>query len=158
MQSVVRSIFDPICARWCSFSCPGGIIFFMSSTPPIPQGFSPDTQGHNRNTYGMHHQDAYGNPQSSNQPGTGGVPTGSLFPEQPSQQPFSLFRLDMPAGQLFYQPQSYSIPQPFAQQPSPFPVQSTPSLSSDSSDLKNQRKTKGHVASACVPCKKAHLR
>jgi hypothetical protein len=45
-------------------------------------------------------------------------------------------------------PQSYSAPA--QQQPGPEPLrQPSP---------KPQRKTKGHVASACVPCKRAHLR
>lgn len=44
-------------------------------------------------------------------------------------------------------PQTYPTP---SHHPIPDPLQNTPP--------KPQRKTKGHVASACVPCKKAHLR
>ncbi|PHH70926.1 hypothetical protein CDD80_5657 [Ophiocordyceps camponoti-rufipedis] len=54
--------------------------------------------------------------------------------------------------------------QPPFQQPShpvegPFSVSATrPPTDHSYSPTKSQRKTKGHVASACVPCKRAHLR
>lgn len=44
--------------------------------------------------------------------------------------------------------------------PAPYPVPSRPLVaeSQQMTSPKSQRKTKGHVASACVPCKRAHLR
>ncbi|KAI0014418.1 hypothetical protein F4779DRAFT_10136 [Xylariaceae sp. FL0662B] len=44
--------------------------------------------------------------------------------------------------------------------PSPYPISSNPQGSENPpyTSPKSQRKTKGHVASACVPCKRAHLR
>jgi hypothetical protein len=52
-----------------------------------------------------------------------------------------------------YQPHGpqVSVPYPTPERP---PTRDTAEYSSP----KQQRKTKGHVASACVPCKRAHLR
>ncbi|VUC24814.1 unnamed protein product [Clonostachys rosea] len=54
-------------------------------------------------------------------------------------------------------PQTLPYPQP---SPSPQLIGSRPSTveSQPGASPKSQRKAKGHVASACVPCKKAHLR
>ncbi|KAI8629582.1 hypothetical protein F5Y19DRAFT_86477 [Xylariaceae sp. FL1651] len=66
-----------------------------------------------------------------------------------------------PPGQMIHQSQ-YSLPPvagsglgpaPYSMSANP-PGVETPSFTSP----KSQRKTKGHVASACVPCKRAHLR
>lgn len=57
-------------------------------------------------------------------------------------------------------PQYQPMPRPMTQ-PGPSYPPSAPPGSSDSrgsASPKSQRKTKGHVASACVPCKRAHLR
>lgn len=51
------------------------------------------------------------------------------------------------------------LPAPLPVQPN-YPVASQPPAPENPtfSSPKSQRKTKGHVASACVPCKRAHLR
>lgn len=66
-----------------------------------------------------------------------------------------------PAGQMMPQPQ-YSLP-PVAGPglgPAPYSIPTNPPISENPpfTSPKSQRKTKGHVASACVPCKRAHLR
>ncbi|KAI1826504.1 hypothetical protein F4861DRAFT_537080 [Xylaria intraflava] len=66
-----------------------------------------------------------------------------------------------PSGQLIQQPQ-YSLP-PVAGPalgPTPYPLPINPPGPENPAftSPKSQRKTKGHVASACVPCKRAHLR
>lgn len=89
--------------------------------------------------------------------------------EQAPQAFFTPFRMDMPAGQLqYHQQQPFMIPQQqhqtFPQHPHqtstgfPTPESAPMREGPDYTSPKNQRKTKGHVASACVPCKKAHLR
>ncbi|KAG4424685.1 hypothetical protein IFR04_002218 [Cadophora malorum] len=52
-----------------------------------------------------------------------------------------------------YQPHPQQMPQPFSA-PERAPIREP----ADFQSPKQQRKTKGHVASACVPCKRAHLR
>jgi hypothetical protein len=73
-------------------------------------------------------------------------------------------RLSYPpqSGAMLPQPPQYSAlvgPGPGALPPS-YSVPSNPHMSENPAytSPKSQRKTKGHVASACVPCKKAHLR
>lgn len=133
---------------------------FMSGSPILPNGLDPAANDQPRPGFGSMNQDAYGPAQRQHQaPPDSSTQSGRPFlSEEATQAPFSLFRLDMPAGQLFYQPQPYMMPQSYPASTAPFPVQGTPPLSTESAELKNQRKTKGHVASACVPCKKAHLR
>jgi hypothetical protein len=75
-----------------------------------------------------------------------GRPMGG-YPSQPSQMiPQSQYSLPPVAGPL-----------PAA---SPYSMPSRPSAPDNPAftSPKSQRKTKGHVASACVPCKRAHLR
>ncbi|KAI1174631.1 hypothetical protein F4777DRAFT_377603 [Nemania sp. FL0916] len=67
-----------------------------------------------------------------------------------------------PPGQMLPQSQ-YSLPPVVGAGfgPAPYPMSTNPSSSENPPSFtspKSQRKTKGHVASACVPCKKAHLR
>jgi hypothetical protein len=66
-----------------------------------------------------------------------------------------------PQGQMMPQPQ-YSLPPVPGPGPGPGPysISANPPVSEHPpfTSPKSQRKTKGHVASACVPCKKAHLR
>ncbi|SPJ74701.1 uncharacterized protein FTOL_04432 [Fusarium torulosum] len=87
----------------------------------------------------------------------------------PDTSPYSYRRADDPVPR----PVSYiqSGPPPMSQQPSYIPPGASGALSPYISSArpstvenqsmtspKSQRKTKGHVASACVPCKRAHLR
>lgn len=132
----------------------------MSGSPPLPSGLNPDSSDRTPGSYGSGSQDAFRatQPDLQKQAELLGQPGRVFAPEQPVQPSYPLFRMDMPAGQLFYQPQPFIMPQSYSQQGPAFPVQGAPPLGSDASDFKNQRKTKGHVASACVPCKKAHLR
>jgi len=67
----------------------------------------------------------------------------------------------VPPGQMIPQPQ-YPLP-PVAGPGlghAPYPISASPSGPENPpfTSPKSQRKTKGHVASACVPCKRAHLR
>ncbi|KAI0117776.1 hypothetical protein GGR51DRAFT_267201 [Nemania sp. FL0031] len=65
-----------------------------------------------------------------------------------------------PAGQMIPQPQ-YSLPPvagPGFAPPYSMPTNSQGLENPSFTSPKSQRKTKGHVASACVPCKRAHLR
>ena len=59
-------------------------------------------------------------------------------------------------------PHQYSLPPVVGHAPgsSPYslPTRPQPPESAPYTSPKSQRKTKGHVASACVPCKRAHLR
>ena len=82
----------------------------------------------------------------------GDVPTeqGQYQPQQPQQQrpPPSQQMAPMPMYPL-----RHPHHPPHFQDPERFPIAEEPGYSQ-----KAQRKTKGHVASACVPCKRAHLR
>ncbi|TRX96815.1 hypothetical protein FHL15_002121 [Xylaria flabelliformis] len=86
------------------------------------------------------------------------VPYPYRRPEDPLGRPMTY---PPPPGQLIPQAQ-YSLP-PVAGPglgPAPYSMSTNPSGSENPpfTSPKSQRKTKGHVASACVPCKRAHLR
>lgn len=138
----------------------------MSSTPPPPPRHNPESSEHTLGSYGPGGQAVYRGPPQPPlmpQPEIAGQPGRAYPPEAASPATYTPFRLDMPAGQLFYQPQPFMVPPNYAQHPlqgSPFPTPEGPSTreGSDYNSPRNQRKAKGHVASACVPCKKAHLR
>ncbi|GJC78914.1 hypothetical protein ColLi_01752 [Colletotrichum liriopes] len=102
----------------------------------------------------------------------------SYHPEQQDRMPYSYPRPDdhlrnTPSGYAHLASQALQQrPPPYMQMSGPPPPQPAgppphgyaTSMSQTSQDSapytspKTQRKTKGHVASACVPCKRAHLR
>ena len=104
----------------------------------------------------------------------GPIPTRPFAQEPPERMGYSFPRPDetgsrpLPyppqAGQMMpqhpYPPMAGVGPPPPAYPVSPRPPVSTagPDAQQYAASPKTQRKTKGHVASACVPCKKAHLR
>lgn len=87
------------------------------------------------------------------------VPVASPYayrgPEDRAPRPSSYVPVDIHAMSqpLDYQPAGGSGAHP------PYaPIARTPTADNLTTSPKSQRKTKGHVASACVPCKRAHLR
>ncbi|KND93128.1 hypothetical protein TOPH_02196 [Tolypocladium ophioglossoides CBS 100239] len=101
------------------------------------------------------------------------VPVSRLYPQEPSRGPYSFQRPreePMPQTPLYSPQQPHGVPHGVYQQE--YTASAGPSsegsysVTSRASGLENQsytspksqRKTKGHVASACVPCKRAHLR
>jgi hypothetical protein len=99
---------------------------------------------------------------------------GRLFPlETPERSPYPYRRPDdtmgrpmsypPPPGQMMPQP-PYSLPPVAGPGPgtgaAPYSMPTDPPGSENPpfTSPKSQRKNKGHVASACVPCKRAHLR
>lgn len=77
-------------------------------------------------------------------------------PEEPLTRPSQYPQ----AGVLGMSQQPGYLPAAGPSAPAPYPVPSRPLVaeSQQMTSPKSQRKTKGHVASACVPCKRAHLR
>jgi hypothetical protein len=78
-------------------------------------------------------------------------------PEDPMHRPVPY----PPQGSAVLPQQSYmSLPGAGSSSLTAFPVTSRPPAQENPpyTSPKSQRKTKGHVASACVPCKRAHLR
>ena len=150
----------------------------MSGSPPIPPGRNLDSSDRSHGSYSLGGQDVYrgAQPPHTQAPENMGQPVRAYPAEQaPPPAFFAPFRMDMPAGQLqYHQQQPFMVPQQQHQQQQPFsPLSQHPHQTSagfptpdrapiregtDYTSPKNQRKTKGHVASACVPCKKAHLR
>ncbi|KAK4161273.1 hypothetical protein QBC43DRAFT_346770 [Cladorrhinum sp. PSN259] len=108
------------------------------------------------------------------------APPRQFFADVPERTPFPFPRLDRPLpqslsysqqpGQLAVEPPPAYLPNPSAGSvlgpPGPLPNPQTYSATPHHHSIEEahqhpspkQRKTKGHVASACVPCKKAHLR
>ncbi|KAK0390959.1 hypothetical protein NLU13_0461 [Sarocladium strictum] len=94
--------------------------------------------------------------QQAYQPGNPAVgPYSFQRPETASHRPLSYPQM---LGPGIHQAQ-YMTPNP-ASGPVGYPVTARPQTMENPpyTSPKSQRKTKGHVASACVPCKKAHLR
>ncbi|KAI0840976.1 hypothetical protein F5Y06DRAFT_234672 [Hypoxylon sp. FL0890] len=97
--------------------------------------------------------------------------TRPFVSEGPERTPYSYHRPEETMGRpmSYAQPPGPMVPQ--AQYPlppvvgpnlgpSPYPMPTNPQGTENPpyTSPKSQRKTKGHVASACVPCKRAHLR
>ncbi|KAK4227850.1 hypothetical protein QBC38DRAFT_536185 [Podospora fimiseda] len=156
----------------------------MSGSPLLPKSSQEATErslgGHQTTT-----QDAYrGIPATQGHGRTqtpiAAAPPRQFFTDAPERTPFHYPRLDQPPSQ----PLSYSqLPGQLAIEPRPNylpnhpvgnvlglpgPLSATQTYSTvhhqqsieepHQHPSPKQRKTKGHVASACVPCKKAHLR
>ncbi|KAI2624196.1 hypothetical protein GGR54DRAFT_565263 [Hypoxylon sp. NC1633] len=95
----------------------------------------------------------------------------SFVPEGPERMPYPYHRPEETMGRpISYPPQpgtmmpqpQYSLPPVVGPSlgPAPYQMPSNPQGAENPpfTSPKSQRKTKGHVASACVPCKRAHLR
>jgi hypothetical protein len=145
----------------------------MSGSPPLPPKPTQEAGDRSQGGYQTPSQDVYRGVSTSQgdsrlQPG---VPAPSRpFPQEPPERmQYSFSRpeeamhrpLSYPpqTGQIMSQHPYLPLPGP-APVPSAYPVSPRPPASDNPSytSPKTQRKTKGHVASACVPCKRAHLR
>lgn len=157
----------------------------MSGSPPFPSRHNPDSAGDRGQAgfnVGRPARDvprSLQTPQTESRPNTGAAPSVS-FPQEPHMQsPSYPYRrgADLPDTSLSHAQYGY---QPQQQQQRPhhhmaealplYPLHHQPPgpfLGSDPGTIaeaasytssKAQRKTKGHVAAACVPCKRAHLR
>ncbi|GAB1318972.1 Zn(2)-C6 fungal-type domain-containing protein [Madurella fahalii] len=155
----------------------------MSGSPPLPPKTSQEVAERTQGAYQATTQDVYrGIPATQGEErtltGAAGL-SRPVFSATPEQAQYALPRLEGSATRPLHYPQQLSQvaaqPAPYlpipgsgaaASQPGPPPAPqsyATPihhSLQEPllNTPLKPQRKTKGHVASACVPCKKAHLR
>ncbi|KAI1377739.1 hypothetical protein F4677DRAFT_46317 [Hypoxylon crocopeplum] len=153
------------------------------SPPPLPPKPNPEVGDRGQGGYQPASHDAYrpsstipggeyraAPPQPPLPPPTAGVPRPFL-PEGPERMQYSYHRPDETMGRpMSYPPQpGPMMPQPHyplppvvgpSLGPSPYQMQSNPQGAENPpfTSPKSQRKTKGHVASACVPCKRAHLR
>ncbi|KAI9052830.1 hypothetical protein LZ554_003103 [Drepanopeziza brunnea f. sp. 'monogermtubi'] len=145
----------------------------MSGSPPLPPRRNLESSDRGHGSYGSGGQDVYRGlqtPQMDHMEPRG-APLRGYMPEQPPSMlyPVQYRPEQMGPTQAQYQqalpqvppqPQQHHgyAPHPQALQPFPAPdgqpVMEAPGFESP----KQQRKTKGHVASACVPCKRAHLR
>ncbi|RDW69561.1 hypothetical protein BP6252_08581 [Coleophoma cylindrospora] len=140
----------------------------MSGSPPLPPRRNPESSDRDHGSYGPG-QDVFRStltPQLEPSRRVG----APLRPYQPELQhtAYPHAQMDDPAARYQYQQAPQQMPpqpQYYAAHPPPQPAQQysvaarQPILeASDHNSPKAQRKTKGHVASACVPCKRAHLR
>lgn len=165
-------------AGWGSYPSPP-----MSGSPPIPPETSHEVAERSRGKYQATTQDVYSSiPTTQSDERTQAGVAGGLrpfFSDTPERAPYTFPRLEgsgprplpypQSLGQIAAQPSAYfpgPVPGPGPSHPGPLPAPQTyptathhpiPDSLHDTTP-KPQRKTKGHVASACVPCKKAHLR
>lgn len=153
----------------------------MSGSPPIPPRRNPDFDDRGQGSFVPQGQDVRGlqTPQSETRDFTRGGQIGQYQQDPRVPATFGAFPRagDVASVQYQYQPlqqQQQQHQRPPPQQIAPmgmYPVQHQQGpgsfAGSESGSLadapgytspKSQRKTKGHVASACVPCKRAHLR
>lgn len=152
----------------------------MSGSPPLPPKNRHEVAERSQGGYQAATQDVYpGAPTTqSEERAQAGVPGGhrSFLSDTLERASYTFPRLEgQGARPLSYPPQlGHVAPQPTAYlppgpapshpgalpAPQTYPASTHPSLPDTLHDVspKPQRKTKGHVASACVPCKKAHLR
>lgn len=153
------------------------------SPPPLPPKPNPEVGDRGQGGFHPTSHDVYRSsstipggdyraapPQPSLPPPTTG-PTRSFPSEGPERIPYSYHRPDETMGRpisypsqpgpMMPQPQ-YPLPPVVGPSlgPSPYSMPSNPQGAENPpyTSPKSQRKTKGHVASACVPCKRAHLR
>lgn len=141
----------------------------MSGSSPRPPSHNPDSGDINYGGYESTAQDMYrGNqtPQSEHSDQS----LASMRPySQEMHQPHSYSSLPSMADGTptpYQQQRAHGAAErhPYASHPEPpatgYSTSDRPAISDGSGypSPKAQRKTKGHVASACVPCKRAHLR
>ncbi|KAI1103111.1 hypothetical protein F4804DRAFT_244238 [Jackrogersella minutella] len=154
-----------------------------SPPPPLPPKPNPEVGDRGQGGYQSVGHDAYrpsstvpggeyraAPPQPPLLPPTTSAPR-SFASEGPERMPYSYHRQDETMGRpmSYPQPPGPMVPQPQyplppvvgpSLGPSPYSMPSNPQSAENPpyASPKSQRKTKGHVASACVPCKRAHLR
>ncbi|KAH6676593.1 hypothetical protein B0J14DRAFT_357190 [Halenospora varia] len=152
----------------------------MSGSPPLPHPRgNPGSSDRGQESYGpggqevlqriqtpqSEHSDTRGPMLRTYQPGP--LPSATFPPYielaqplayQQQQQHQHQQRPQLAPQMVPHQPHSFSQQPPQPPQPFTTPDRPPTGESSDFSSPKTQRKTKGHVASACVPCKRAHLR
>ncbi|RFU32881.1 hypothetical protein B7463_g3451, partial [Scytalidium lignicola] len=141
----------------------------MSGSPPRPPSHNPDSSEIGYGGYGSTGQDMFrGNhtPQSERSDNS----MASMRPYQqethPPQSYSSLSMGDVQSAQYQVQQRAHMPPERHSYAPHSEQVPAGYSTSDRAAigeptgypSPKAQRKTKGHVASACVPCKRAHLR
>ena len=143
----------------------------MSGSPPLPPRHNLDSNERGQGNYGSVRQDAFRGPPIS-QPehidrSRGPPIRGYQEQQQAPLSSYTPYKMEDMSSRVQYQQQQQRSQIPLQQQhsyaPQPPPSFSTAGGSSmgeasEYSSPKAQRKTKGHVASACVPCKRAHLR
>lgn len=147
----------------------------MSGSPPLPPRSNPEPSHRDLGSYASSLQDIIPRQASSQQeyqergmgpplqPYTERLPQPSYPPYRP-QDMTPQFGFQQPQQQQQQHPQhQVAIQQPIqpiytAQAALPYSPERTRMAPQVLSPSKAQRKTKGHVASACVPCKRAHLR
>ncbi|KAL3419789.1 hypothetical protein PVAG01_08287 [Phlyctema vagabunda] len=149
----------------------------MSGSPPLPSRRNPEASGRGHGGYGPG-QDVFRGaltPQSDQADPNRRQHLRPYHPEQhlvgasyasPQVEDTAMhyqyqqgLRQPIPQQQPPQQ-QYYSAHQTPSQPPIQYQLQNRQPITeaADQHSPKPQRKTKGHVASACVPCKKAHLR
>lgn len=125
----------------------------MSGLPPPPP--MPPPQASTYQYGGSERAFAYRRPEESMpmaMPISSSYPLGTGQPSHPAPQLYAPMAGPAQGAGLNHLP---SVPHhPYAAQMPPQSAEENQPFTSP----KSQRKTKGHVASACVPCKKAHLR
>jgi hypothetical protein len=144
----------------------------MSGSPPLPPRHHPDSSDRGHGSYGSSGQDVFRQIRAPHL-GTSeqqGPPPPAYPPQSVPAPAYAGYRMeDMPPAQFQYPQQrpqmtpqqQHAVCQPHGPQVSaPYPTPERPPTRDtvEYSSPKQQRKTKGHVASACVPCKRAHLR
>ncbi|KAG9248129.1 hypothetical protein BJ878DRAFT_476749 [Calycina marina] len=147
----------------------------MSGSPPIPPRHNADSGDRGHGLYGPVHDVYRGSQLSQSDPGRSQGPSIRTY-QEPSLQPssFPSYRPAETESQRQYQATNFPMtPGPLQAQLPQQPIHSyhpqstapfgTPERppnrdTSEFSSSKVARKTKGHVASACVSCKRAHLR
>ena len=145
----------------------------MSGSPPLPPSHHTECSDQGHGGYRSTGQDVFrGTHTAQSAPESLGQSRAPLL--QPYQQdphpstPYPLYQMEvLPIAQQYQHPrQQMPLPSQHSylshpsQPPVPFPLPSRQPVreATEYSSPKAQRKTKGHVASACVPCKRAHLR
>ncbi|KAG4030647.1 hypothetical protein MFRU_011g01050 [Monilinia fructicola] len=139
----------------------------MSGSPPLPPRHNLDSSDRGHGSYG-----STGNvfrdariPQQGHFDQMRGVPLRNYQPEPQLSYPQYQME-DISAQYQYQQPRAPMAPHQHphslyaTQQVMPYAAPERPSIGEvpGYTSPKSQRKTKGHVASACVPCKRAHLR
>ncbi|KAK4251556.1 hypothetical protein C7999DRAFT_37591 [Corynascus novoguineensis] len=154
----------------------------MSGSPPLPPKNSREVAERSQGTYQATTQDVYSSLIAEREDRAQATPAGGSQPflsDTAERATYPLPRLEGPEARppLYSHPLNQGTAQPAVylpapgtgtatNQPGPLPSPQTYPPAAHRSMLdsihdtppKQQRKTKGHVASACVPCKKAHLR
>ncbi|TAQ83066.1 hypothetical protein B7494_g8610, partial [Chlorociboria aeruginascens] len=141
----------------------------MSGSPPIPPRRIPDSSDRGHGSYGsVGQEDVLGRSQRTHPEPLEQMRAPVLQPYQQGMQPpmpYSVYQMESITPSQRQYPQLQQRPQIQPEQHQTYSPQPSGSVAMPSMaevpgypSPKAQRKTKGHVASACVPCKRAHLR